>query len=197
MRLKLIANNTTVERRFSSWIGGSILASLVSKPVTMLCSTVTHKLNSTYVCIEEFLCYWSNNYLCVSDNPNLICLLFLMARCRPEIWYIKNNTHAVYNESCKPIPSSHAWTLLSELLSIGKVCGDSFRSIRKGNWNQLLLLQLAIFSSITSAMKVKGKRLWSMWSHSSYIIWLACFSFYENLIFHLTLISFSVAVLFL
>ncbi|KFO83098.1 Actin-like 6A, partial [Buceros rhinoceros silvestris] len=28
MRLKLIANNTTVERRFSSWIGGSILASL-------------------------------------------------------------------------------------------------------------------------------------------------------------------------
>lgn len=31
MRLKLIANNTTVERRFSSWIGGSILASLVSK----------------------------------------------------------------------------------------------------------------------------------------------------------------------
>ena len=30
MRLKLIANNTTVERRFSSWIGGSILASLVS-----------------------------------------------------------------------------------------------------------------------------------------------------------------------
>lgn len=29
MRLKLIANNTTVERRFSAWIGGSILASLV------------------------------------------------------------------------------------------------------------------------------------------------------------------------
>uniref|UniRef100_A0AAQ6ANB0 Actin-like 6A n=1 Tax=Amphiprion ocellaris TaxID=80972 RepID=A0AAQ6ANB0_AMPOC len=28
MRLKLIANNTTVERRFSAWIGGSILASL-------------------------------------------------------------------------------------------------------------------------------------------------------------------------
>ncbi|XP_067851408.1 actin-like protein 6A isoform X1 [Heptranchias perlo] len=28
MRLKLMANNTTVERRFSSWIGGSILASL-------------------------------------------------------------------------------------------------------------------------------------------------------------------------
>ncbi|TKC52088.1 hypothetical protein EI555_021274 [Monodon monoceros] len=28
MRLKLIANNTTVEQRFSSWIGGSILASL-------------------------------------------------------------------------------------------------------------------------------------------------------------------------
>lgn len=35
MRLKLIANNTTVERRFSSWIGGSILASLVSKPVLL------------------------------------------------------------------------------------------------------------------------------------------------------------------
>ena len=32
MRLKLIANNTTVERRFSAWIGGSILASLVSGP---------------------------------------------------------------------------------------------------------------------------------------------------------------------
>lgn len=31
MRLKLIANNTTVERRFSAWIGGSILASLVRK----------------------------------------------------------------------------------------------------------------------------------------------------------------------
>ncbi|CAG5864489.1 unnamed protein product [Menidia menidia] len=29
MRLKLIANSTTVERRFSAWIGGSILASLV------------------------------------------------------------------------------------------------------------------------------------------------------------------------
>uniref|UniRef100_A0AAR2K5G7 Actin-like 6A n=1 Tax=Pygocentrus nattereri TaxID=42514 RepID=A0AAR2K5G7_PYGNA len=28
MRLKLIASNTTVERRFSAWIGGSILASL-------------------------------------------------------------------------------------------------------------------------------------------------------------------------
>ncbi|KAI5109356.1 actin-like protein 6A, partial [Silurus meridionalis] len=28
MRLKLIANNTTLERRFSAWIGGSILASL-------------------------------------------------------------------------------------------------------------------------------------------------------------------------
>uniref|UniRef100_A0A8C7XKP4 Actin-like 6A n=1 Tax=Oryzias sinensis TaxID=183150 RepID=A0A8C7XKP4_9TELE len=28
MRLKLIANSTTVERRFSAWIGGSILASL-------------------------------------------------------------------------------------------------------------------------------------------------------------------------
>lgn len=30
MRLKLIASNSTMERRFSPWIGGSILASLVS-----------------------------------------------------------------------------------------------------------------------------------------------------------------------
>ena len=29
-RLKIISNNSTLERRFSSWIGGSILASLVS-----------------------------------------------------------------------------------------------------------------------------------------------------------------------
>ncbi|MCJ8744963.1 hypothetical protein PDJAM_G00124790, partial [Pangasius djambal] len=28
MRLKLIASNSSMERRFSSWIGGSILASL-------------------------------------------------------------------------------------------------------------------------------------------------------------------------
>ncbi|KAG9464021.1 hypothetical protein GDO78_020640 [Eleutherodactylus coqui] len=28
MRLKLIASNSSIERRFSSWIGGSILASL-------------------------------------------------------------------------------------------------------------------------------------------------------------------------
>lgn len=31
MRLKLIASNSTMERRFSPWIGGSILASLVSQ----------------------------------------------------------------------------------------------------------------------------------------------------------------------
>ena len=30
MRLKLISNNTPMERRFNPWIGGSILASLVS-----------------------------------------------------------------------------------------------------------------------------------------------------------------------
>lgn len=30
MRLKLIASNSTMERKFSPWIGGSILASLVS-----------------------------------------------------------------------------------------------------------------------------------------------------------------------
>lgn len=35
MRLKLIANNTTVERRFSAWIGGSILASLVRADQTV------------------------------------------------------------------------------------------------------------------------------------------------------------------
>ena len=29
MRLKLIASNSTMERKFSPWIGGSILASLV------------------------------------------------------------------------------------------------------------------------------------------------------------------------
>ena len=29
MRLKLISNNSQTERRFSAWIGGSILASLV------------------------------------------------------------------------------------------------------------------------------------------------------------------------
>ncbi|KAL6085066.1 hypothetical protein STEG23_027322 [Scotinomys teguina] len=34
MRLKLIANNTTVERRFSSWIGGSILASLKTEELS-------------------------------------------------------------------------------------------------------------------------------------------------------------------
>lgn len=36
MRLKLIANNTTVERRFSAWIGGSILASLVRKTAELM-----------------------------------------------------------------------------------------------------------------------------------------------------------------
>lgn len=30
IRVKLVQNSSTVERRFSSWIGGSILASLVS-----------------------------------------------------------------------------------------------------------------------------------------------------------------------
>ena len=42
MRLKLIANNTTVERRFSAWIGGSILASLVSGPTAL-----SHQLYKT------------------------------------------------------------------------------------------------------------------------------------------------------
>lgn len=58
MRLKLIANNTTVERRFSSWIGGSILASLVSKPV--LNSTATQKSDSPDVCIEESVLHNAN-----------------------------------------------------------------------------------------------------------------------------------------
>ena len=39
MRLKVISNNSTIERRFSSWIGGSILASLVRMSHT-LCSHV-------------------------------------------------------------------------------------------------------------------------------------------------------------
>ena len=30
--MKLISNNTAMERRFNPWIGGSILASLVSSP---------------------------------------------------------------------------------------------------------------------------------------------------------------------
>lgn len=30
--MKLISNNTAMERRFNPWIGGSILASLVSVP---------------------------------------------------------------------------------------------------------------------------------------------------------------------
>ena len=30
IRVKLVQNSSTIERRFSSWIGGSILASLVS-----------------------------------------------------------------------------------------------------------------------------------------------------------------------
>ena len=30
IRVKLVQNSSTVERRFSSWIGGSILSSLVS-----------------------------------------------------------------------------------------------------------------------------------------------------------------------
>lgn len=46
MRLKLIANNTTVERRFSAWIGGSILASLVRFSIRLL------KFESYFMCLH-------------------------------------------------------------------------------------------------------------------------------------------------
>lgn len=39
MRLKLIASNSTMERKFSPWIGGSILASLVRGRVPSLALT--------------------------------------------------------------------------------------------------------------------------------------------------------------
>lgn len=51
MRLKLIANSTTVERRFSAWIGGSILASLVRTRKTTSC---LYHINGTKVFSESF-----------------------------------------------------------------------------------------------------------------------------------------------
>ena len=72
MRLKLIANNTTVERRFSAWIGGSILASLVSLLSMVLGSGLKHREYMTllrgvhsqsplvYVCLSL-----SDIYICV------------------------------------------------------------------------------------------------------------------------------------
>ena len=48
--MKLVQNSSTVERRFSSWIGGSILASLVSSAqfsgVHMIVSTLQHAHNA-------------------------------------------------------------------------------------------------------------------------------------------------------
>ncbi|XP_073731764.1 actin-like protein 6B isoform X2 [Misgurnus anguillicaudatus] len=45
MRLKLIASNSSIKRRFSSWIGGSILASLVRQT-----DTHTHARTQTHSC---------------------------------------------------------------------------------------------------------------------------------------------------
>lgn len=57
MRLKLIANSTTVERRFSAWIGGSILASLVR---THNMTSCLNHINGTKVFSEPF-----NHFSCV------------------------------------------------------------------------------------------------------------------------------------
>lgn len=60
MRLKLIANNTTVERRFSAWIGGSILASLVRAHRRVICLVLTAVviMGAKLIPKELFLALW-------------------------------------------------------------------------------------------------------------------------------------------
>ena len=44
MKLKIISSSVSAERRFSSWIGGSILASLVSLDILLV---IVNKLSVT------------------------------------------------------------------------------------------------------------------------------------------------------
>lgn len=60
MRLKLIASNSTMERKFSPWIGGSILASLVSGKGSGLALTVG---KGQAQCLACLLIYSFNEHL--------------------------------------------------------------------------------------------------------------------------------------
>lgn len=60
MRLKLIASNSTMERKFSPWIGGSILASLVSGQGPVLALTIEKGQPHCLACL---LTYSHNKHL--------------------------------------------------------------------------------------------------------------------------------------
>lgn len=58
MRLKIIAATGTAERRFSSWIGGSILASLVcnhNTPISLSLSLINCSFSFYYINFHTFL----------------------------------------------------------------------------------------------------------------------------------------------
>ena len=57
MRLKLISNNTPMERRFNPWIGGSILASLVSSEFFFLFFYVCDKKEEERLCRKAAIPY--------------------------------------------------------------------------------------------------------------------------------------------
>ena len=57
MRLKLISNNTPMERRFNPWIGGSILASLVSSEFFFSFFYVCDKKGEERLCRKAMIPY--------------------------------------------------------------------------------------------------------------------------------------------
>lgn len=50
MKVKVVQNSSTVERRFSSWIGGSILASLVSHVLAVCMNCIQHIDSGLWKC---------------------------------------------------------------------------------------------------------------------------------------------------
>ena len=89
MRLKIIAAASSAERRFSSWIGGSILASLVSYP---------------YVCGKYFKTVCGCDH--VSDSVHVtvfvaicLCVVGVVQLCMSNLLY-KQTVTAVHGYVC-------------------------------------------------------------------------------------------------
>ncbi|CDQ80465.1 unnamed protein product [Oncorhynchus mykiss] len=92
MRLKLIANNTTVERRFSAWIGGSILASLVSShPCIQGIQKVFRPLDFFYILLRDsllklikLLFFSSSIYTLPHNDKSKIVIFIPFCKCKKK-----------------------------------------------------------------------------------------------------------------
>ncbi|KAM8972723.1 actin-like protein 6B [Pelodytes ibericus] len=75
MRLKLISSNSSIERRFSSWIGGSILASLTAKSSLQYGREWSPKCTAHWPSAHfQFGTYWIWGSWCM-DHPSISAAL--------------------------------------------------------------------------------------------------------------------------